>query len=544
MTIRCFDTKPKEDMRSFNTEGQCIPALHYMVKLDRRLQKVKQLIDRQNYLYIKKARQYGKTTLLMALRQYLQPDYAVVFLDFQGLSNAQFASEAAFCHAFTKLFCTAAANEAAGSCLPETVLHAFSEAAENGSLTAVGELAPYFTRLCSAASRPVVLLIDEVDSATNNQVFLDFLSQLRMGYINRLFTPTFQSVILAGVYDIKNLKLKIRPETEHDRFNSPWNIAAKFNVAMEFSSAEIAIMLEEYKADHHTGMDISSTAQLIFDYTAGYPYLVSAICKLLDEDLPAQDRFQNTDSVWTEEGISEAVKLLLKEDLPLFGSIGRQLDRFPDLKTMIRNVLFRGQQIPFSTQVESISMGLMFGYLKEKDGLVCIANRIFEMMFQNQFLAETASGSEAYQAGLRDKNQFIRNGRLDMDRVMQKFVQFYGDVFADKDEKYLENFGREIFLMYLKPIINGCGNSYQESTTRTMTRTDLIVDYLGEQFVIECKIWRGQEYNKRGEEQLLEYLDFYHKNKGYLLSFNFNRKKTPGIREIRIGDKLIVEAVV
>ncbi len=98
--------------------------------------------------------------------------------------------------------------------------------------------------------------------------------------------------------------------------------------------------------------------------------------------------------------------------------------------------------------------------------------------------------------------------------------------------------------MYLKPIINGCGNSYQESTTRTMTRTDIIIDYLGEQFVIECKIWHGQEYNKRGEAQLLEYLDFYRKKKGYLLSFSFNQNKTPGIREIWIDDKLIVEAVV
>ena len=44
--------------------------------------------------------------------------------------------------------------------------------------------------------------------------------------------PTFHSVILAGVYDIKNLKLKMRPEETH-QYNSPWNIAAKFDVSME-----------------------------------------------------------------------------------------------------------------------------------------------------------------------------------------------------------------------------------------------------------------------------------------------------------------------
>lgn len=72
----------------------------------------------------------------------------------------------------------------------------------------------------------------------------------------------------------------------------------------------------------------------------------------------------------------------------------------------------------------------------------------------------------------------------------------------------------------------------------------MIVDYLGEQFVIELKIWHGAEYNERGEKQLTDYLEYYHKDKGYQLSFNFNRNKKTGVNEIRIGDKVIVEAVV
>ena len=33
--------------------------------------------------------------------------------------------------------------------------------------------------ICEAADRKIVLMIDEVDSAANNQVFIDFLAQLR-----------------------------------------------------------------------------------------------------------------------------------------------------------------------------------------------------------------------------------------------------------------------------------------------------------------------------------------------------------------------------
>lgn len=57
-----------------------------------------------------------------------------------------------------------------------------------------------------------------------------------------------------------------------------------------------------------------------------------------------------------------------------------------------------------------------------------------------------------------------------------------------------------------------------------MRRTDIIIDYRGEQYVCEMKIWRGNEYNSRGERQLIGYLDDYHLTKGYMVSFNFSKK--------------------
>lgn len=71
-----------------------------------------------------------------------------------------------------------------------------------------------------------------------------------------------------------------------------------------------------------------------------------------------------------------------------------------------------------------------------------------------------------------------------------------------------------------------------------------MVDYLGEQFIVEMKIWHGNEYNERGERQLAEYLDYFHQEKGYMLSFNFNQKKQIGVQEIVINGKRLIEAVV
>lgn len=148
-----------------------------------------------------------------------------------------------------------------------------------------------------------MLIIDEVDSASNNQVFIDFLAQLRGYYLKRDKIPVFHSVILAGVYNIKNLKLKLRPESEH-QYNSPWNIAADFDIDMSFSSGQIKSMLEEYEMDYHTGMDTQAVAEEIYGYTSGYPVLVSSICKRIDEKIAGSDGFKNPGRAWSKEGIA------------------------------------------------------------------------------------------------------------------------------------------------------------------------------------------------------------------------------------------------
>lgn len=42
----------------------------------------------------------------------------------------------------------------------------------------------------------------------------------------------------------------------------------------------------------------------------------------------------------------------------------------------------------------------------------------------------------------------------------------------------------------------------------------------------------------------MRYLDSYHTEKGYMVSFNFNKKKKVGVREIHLDDKVLIEAVV
>jgi hypothetical protein len=128
--------------------------------------------------------------------------------------------------------------------------------------------------------------------------------------------------------------------------------------------------------------------------------------------------------------------------------------------------------------------------------------------------------------------------------VLERFVETFNYIYGDQNEKFIEEVGRKYFMLFLKPIINGMGNCYVEARTRNMKRTDIIVDYKGEQFIVELKIWKGDKYNSEGEKQIAEYIEFYHLKKGYMLTFNFNQNKKIGVNEVMYGDIVIVEAVV
>lgn len=64
----------------------------------------------------------------------------------------------------------------------------------------------------------------------------------------------------------------------------------------------------------------------------------------------------------------------------------------------------------------------------------------------------------------------------------------FDNVYGDRKEQFIEEDGRHYFLLYLKPILNGTGNYYVEARTRNLERTDVIIYYQGEQFVVEIKI--------------------------------------------------------
>ena len=306
-------------------------------------------------------------------------------------------------------------------------------------------------------------MIDEVDTATNNQVFLDFLGKLRSGYLKKEKNPnykTFRSVILAGVTDIKHLKAKIRDNGD-SKENSPWNIAADFTIDMSLSADGIKGMLNDYESDHHTGMNTGKIAAIIRDYTSGYPFLVSRICEKIDVDV---SKSMGLKAAWTSTGIDEAVKMILAEGNTLFDSLTKTLNNMPELRSSIRSILMEGTKLTWNPDQKDIVLMQMYGLIRNDHNTVRVANRIFETRLYNLFLSDEELKSNVFsREGELAKNHFVENGKLNMRLILERFIDTYTQVCGPLVDRFKEKDGRELFLLYLKPIINGTGNYYIEA---------------------------------------------------------------------------------
>lgn len=481
-----------------------------MVNLDSRLEKIKKLVDHGDYFVINRARQYGKTTILRALKEYLRTEYIVISMSFQRLSTQDFESETAFVKAFLDELERKMKTQKADFFHEKIQEMKRQKQAVRG----LRVLFDFLSGLCEDSPLPIVLIVDEVDQAADYQVFADFLGQLRSQFLEREETAAFHSVVLAGVYDIKNMKQKIRPEEEH-RYNSPWNIAVDFTVDMSFSAQDISSMLVSYQQETQKKINVEEISDILYYYTGGYPFLVSCLCKKIDE----------AGAKWEAAGIREAVRELLKEKNTLFIDVIKNIQNHPDFAELTKEIVLFGAQAAFEIHNPVIGLGVMFGIYVCRDGKTAVSNIIFETLILNYFSSVYSVNALSASDFVR-REQYIENGRLNMGYILQRFSAFMKTEYREEDEEFVERQGRLLFLSFLRPIINGTGHYAVEPQTRKNDRMDIQVFYGREEFIIELKIWHGKKYEEKGYDQLVEYLAAREQKKGYLLSFCGNTKKT------------------
>ena len=470
------------------------------------------LVEKGKYFIINRPRQYGKTTMLhnLAIALRATGQYIVFNIGFDGIGEETFRDEPHFSAEFVDILAENAHYHA-----PDLEDWLRKTSADTKNLKA---LSSAISQMVNKTDKRIVLLIDEVDQASNNQLFVKFLAMLRNKYLMQDDIPTFHAIVLAGLHDVKSLKLKLRPD-EEQKYNSPWNIATDFKVDMNLHPSEIKPMLDDYCAATGVTMKTQEMADVLFYHTSGYPFLVSKLCKTIDEDILPK----KVEKMWTMDDMDESVRLLMREKNTNFDSLIKNLENDEGFYNFVYRIIMEGEIVVFNPHEPLIEKGIMHGIFK-RNGQIKIHNRIYEQILYDYMTAKTAVALKSH---INYANHFVLDdGSLDMQAALLKFQQFMKEEFNEKDKTFLEQHGRLVFLSFLTPILNGKGHSFKEVQTSEEKRLDIIATYNEHKYILELKRWYGEVYHQKGIKQLSDYLEIQGKKTGYLVVFEYLKVKS------------------
>ena len=507
--------------RKFNVTGTCFPEDHYMADVSKKMELTYKMIEEGDYFIINRPRQYGKTTTLYTMAERLTQSgkYLVLNMSFEGIGDDIFKLESVFSSGFVDLLAKYASITA-----PELEDWLLETAPSISNLKLLDK---FISVVVNKTDKKVVVLIDEVDKSSNNQLFISFLAMLRNKYLERKTFKTFHSVVLAGVHDIKNLKFKIR-QGDEQKYNSPWNIATTFKVDMNLQPDEIKPMLADYMQEQGITMDTQLIADHLFYLTSGYPFLVSQLSKIIAEDILTKTGAKE----WTIADVNKSFRLLLTErGIANFDTVVKNLKEYPDLYNLVYSLVIDGAVMPYNDYDFTTNLGILHGILgRSEEGSLKIHNRVYREIIADMMISEWRTNSVINRTINTDEfaaiSQYqLPNKGLDMQKVLENFQTFMKKEYSTKNREFLERDGRLIFLAFMKPILNGAGYDFKEPQISEEKRLDVVITYNQHLYVAELKIWRGPEAHAKGVAQLVDYLDRLGLDTGFLLIFDTNKKK-------------------
>lgn len=524
--------------RTFNITGTCIPGTHFIADRSEKLGQIADMVAKGHYFTINKPRQYGKSTMMNLLEQRLteDKDYLALAISFEEIDAPTYKNQELFIATFLDIL-----KEQLEFLNERALLEEFNAQSDGEkSIANLKRLDSFLSRLISHSGRKAVLMIDEVDKACDNQLFLDFLGMLRARYLKRNMGKgyTFHSVILAGVHDVKTLKTKIRPD-DKKMYNSPWNIAMDFTIDLSLNTSEIASMLRDYSKERNIKIDYPEISERLFYLTSGYPFLVSYLCKILDEEIQEIQ----TAKECLPAHLDHAIQLCMAKNNTNFESLIKNLENNSELYELVFKIIMSEQEFSFNLHNPVINLGVIHGVLRKHDAKTSIHNRIYEQLIYNYMSSKLETG---IRFGVVSSSYIENDGSLSVEKIIRKFQDFMKEKYSSKDIDFVERNGRLLFMAFVRPIINGNGFDFKEVQISEEKRLDMVITFQNKKYIIELKIWRGEVYHQTGIEQLGNYLDRQNLNCGYLLIFDPRKQSGQAgeYNELRIGDKTIFTAWV
>ena len=508
-------------VRFFNTAGPMKPDEHYCIPPLSRLnqRELLTLIRQQRYFVLHAPRQTGKTSALLALVEELNGSgaYRCVYVNVETGQSAREDVAAAMRAILNEI--ARAAEVTLEDRFPAEIWPEVLERAGPHDC-----LAEVLGRWAAADAKPPVLLIDEIDALIGDTL-IAVLRQLRAGYADR--PRRFpQSVILCGVRDVRDYRIRSGASNEIVTGGSAFNVKAESLRLGDFSEIEVRALLNQHTAE--TGQPWTEEAQqTIWELSAGQPWLVNALAyQACDRDPAGRDRSRPL----TEASVRAAgEQLILRRDTHL----DQLTDKLQEERVhrVIAPLLSGGsERAAYSAaDIEYVrDLGLI-----ARDDPLRMANPIYAEAVPRELTSHV-------QASITDPPAWYvdADGGLLAAKLLTAFQEF----FREHSEHWVQRFqyreaGPQLLLQaFLQRIVNSGGLVQREYGLGSM-RTDLLITWPADappgaarKIVIECKVVhpkRGLEATVReGLEQTRAYLQRCAAAEGHLVIFDRRPERT------------------
>ncbi|ABD40076.1 conserved hypothetical protein [Methanospirillum hungatei JF-1] len=504
-------------MRFFNTAGPVQCEKHYCLPPLSRfdLPEILNLINQEKYFVLHAPRQSGKTSCLLALREYLNRDgkFATFYMNVETGQTARSDVGRGMKAIISELaFQTDLTIEDAS--LRDQINHYIDVYGPDAAFKMV------LSDICKKISLPVVVLIDEIDALVGDTL-ISVLRQLRSGYTER--PASFpSSIILCGVRDVRDYRIHSDKDKAIITGGSAFNVKAESLRLGNFTEEETRTLLLEHTKE--TGQIFEEEAlSSVWNLTQGQPWLVNAlayeICFKIEEG-------KNRSNPVRKSMVMEAKEHLIQRRETHLDQLVDKLQE-ERVRRVIEPILC-GESGPETIPEDDIWYTEDLGIITTK-GQLRISNPIYQEIIPRILTYSTQLTITKKPAWYIDSR-----GRLEMKKLLQEFQQF----FREHSESWLERFsyrkaGPQLLLQaFLQRIINGGGQITREYGLGR-GRTDLFIlwhlpDDTFQRFVIECKIVYGSREAtiQKGLDQVTRYADRFGAEEVYLLIYDRKKGKS------------------
>jgi hypothetical protein len=473
-----------------------------MIETSTRLQGVEQLIGQKQYFVIHAARQSGKTTYIQNLARQLNDDgkYYALYCSLEVMQNVVDPREG-IPEIVNKI-----KNQLRVSKIPHKT--EFANDADYNNFTDVLHLE--FTLFCMLLDKPLVIFFDEADCLSEDTL-ISFLRQLRSGYNDRSIAPFVHSIALVGMRNIRDYKVRVRPDSDTRGLSSPFNIVTKALTLKNFTQEEIAQLYQQHTGE--TGQAFEDEAiKLVWEQTQGQPWLVNAIAREVIVEMLQSDYTRPVTSALVAEAIQT---IILRRDTHI-DNLHEQLK-----EERVQKVI---EPIIMGDTVDTTSDDFYYtrdlGLIRYTPDKIEPANPVYaEVIVRtlNFKFQETLKRVDS----IPQLPQYLKDGRINMDRLMSDFQQFWRENSAIWQEKfdYKETAPHLIMMAFFQRVINGGGQIIREMAADT-GRLDICIVYEKQKYPIELKLYRGKQYFEKGLMQTARYIDTLGCDEGWLAVFD------------------------